>query len=50
MHMSNIVIVMTKFEMMTSSYILNSNLVCWELDAKNNHEIEYDSRILVSDS
>ena len=48
MHLSNIVIVMIKFEMMTSSWILNSKLLCWELDSKNTHEMEYDSRMLVS--
>ena len=50
MHLSNIVIVMIKFEMMTSSWIMNSKLFCWELDTKNNHEMEYDSQVLVSDS
>ena len=48
MHLSNIVIVMIKFEMISSYWKLNSNLLCWELDSKNNHEIEYDSQILVS--
>ena len=40
MHLSNIVIVMIKFEMMTSSLILNSKRLCWEF--KNNHEMEYE--------
>ena len=31
-----------KFEMMTSSWILNSKLVCWEVDFKNNHEMEHE--------
>ena len=48
MHLSNIVIMMIKFEMMTSRWKLNSKLLCWELDSRNNHEIEYDSLILVS--
>ena len=48
MHLSNIVIVMIKFEMMTSSWIMNSKLLCWELDTKSNHEMEYDSRGLIS--
>ena len=48
MHLNNIVIVMIKFEMMTSSWKLNSKLLCWELDSRNNHEIEYDSQIFVS--
>ena len=34
--------------MMTRSWKLNSNLLCWEFDSKKNHEMEYDSRILVS--
>ena len=50
MHSGHIVIVMIKFEIMTSSWILDSKLLCWELDTKNNHEMEYDSWILVSDS
>ena len=50
MQLSIIVIVMIKFEMMTSSWIINSKLLCWELDTKNNHEMEYDSQVLVSDS
>ena len=29
---------------------INSKLLCWELDIKYNHEIEYDLRIYVSDS
>ena len=48
MHLSNIVIVIIKFEMMTSSWKLNSKRLCWELDFRNNHKMEYDSRILVS--
>ena len=47
MHLSNIVIVMIKIEVMTNSWILNSKRLCWELDSKNNHEMKYDSRILV---
>ena len=44
MHLSNIVIeMMIKFEMITNNWKL-----CWELDSKNNHEIEYHSQILVS--
>ena len=50
MRLSNIVIVMIKLEMITSSWILNSKRLCWKLDIKNNHEMVYDSRILVSDS
>ena len=49
MHSGHIVIVMIKFEIMTSSWILDSTLLCWELDTKNNHEMEYDSWILVSE-
>ena len=48
MHMSNIVIMMIKFEMMTSSWIMNSKLLCWELDTKSNDQMEYDSRVLIS--
>ena len=48
MHMSNIVIVMITFEMMTSSWIMNSKLLCWELDTKSNYEMEYDSQVLIS--
>ena len=48
MHMSNIVIMMIKFEMMTSSWIMNSKLLCWELDTKSNDEMEYDSWVLIS--
>ena len=33
---------------MTRSWKLNSNLLCWAFDSKKNHEMEYDSRILVS--
>ena len=29
---------------------INSKLLCWELDIKYNHEMEYDLRIWVSDS
>ena len=50
MHLSSIVIVMIKFEMMTSSWIISLTLLCWELEAKNNHEMEYDSQVLVADS
>ena len=50
MHSSNFVIVMIKFEMMTNIWKLNSKLLCWELDTKNDYEMEYDSQILVSKS
>ena len=44
MHLSNTSIVMIKFEMMTSSWIINSKLLCWELDTNHHH------KILVTDS
>ena len=47
MQLSNIGIVMIKFEMIRSSWKTTSKLLCWELDLKNNHEMEYDLQILV---
>ena len=44
MHLSNIMIMMIQFEMIKTLI----QLLCWELDSKNNHEVEYDSRVLVS--
>ena len=48
MHLSNIVIVMIKFEITTSNCMPNSKLLCWKLDSKNDHDMEYDSQILFS--
>ena len=47
MHLSNIVIVI-KFEITTSNCMPNSKLLCWKLDSKNNHDMEYDSQFLFS--
>ena len=44
-----VVIVMIMFEMMASRWIINQKLLCWDLDTKYNHEMEYDSRMFVSD-
>ena len=27
---------------------MNSKFLCWQLDTKSNHEMEYDSRVLIS--
>ena len=48
MLLSNIVIVTIKFEMVTSRWKLNLKLLYWELDSKKNHDMVYDSRVLVS--
>ena len=42
-------IVMIMFEMMASRWIINQKHLCWDLDTKYNHEMEYDSRMFVSD-
>ena len=48
MHLSNIIIVMIKVWNDDKQLKTKFKTLCWELDSRNNHEIEYDSQILVS--